>query len=54
MPPNDNIGYPKLFTGGEERGAENSPQPTVNNFAGGGQKLKALLFMTDINQFIDY
>ena len=30
--PSANIGYPKLFIGGEESAAPLSPQPTVNNF----------------------
>ena len=49
-----NIGYPKLFTGGEESGAEISPQPPVNNFAGERRPLKSKCFMTDINQNIEY
>ena len=31
---NADIGYPKLFIGGEESGAPLSPQPPVNNFVG--------------------
>jgi hypothetical protein len=51
--PNLNIGYPKLFTGREESGAEISPQPPVNNFDADRQKPKSSLFMTDINQNIE-
>jgi hypothetical protein len=42
--PATNIGYPKLFTGGEKSGANISPPPPATNFAAGRRRPKLKSF----------